>query len=383
MTNSQCPVAKKCSGCQLSNMTYEQQLSWKMKELNRLLGGFGRISQIVPMEDPTGYRCKVQAVYRSDRSGRIISGVYQSSRNGIVGIDRCMINDPRADEIIVGIRELMRSFRIKPWDPGTDRGFVKHVLVPVGRNTGEILVTIVGAVPMFPKKKDFTAALVKKFPAIKAVTFSINRRPEFLTLGDYAEVLYGSGYIIDEICGKRFRISPQSFYQVNPQQAERLYSYAIDAAQLTENDSILDAYSGTGTIGIIASDRVKSVQGIEYNQAAVRDAVQNCLLNDITRNVAFNRGDAGEYLWERARKGVRFDAVLMDPARAGADKQFLRALNAIRPERVVYISCDPVSLARDLRFLSRNYDIKDIQPFDMFPFTRHVEMVVVMSRKGE
>lgn len=383
MTNSQCPVAKKCSGCQLSNMTYEQQLSWKMKELNRLLGGFGRISQIVPMEDPTGYRCKVQAVYRSDRSGRIISGVYQSSRNGIVGIDRCMINDPRADEIIVGIRELMRSFRIKPWDPGTDRGFVKHVLVRVGRNTGEILVTIVGAVPMFPKKKDFTAALVKKFPAIKTVTFSVNRRPEFLTLGDHAEVLFGSGYIIDEICGKRFRISPQSFYQVNPQQAERLYSYAIDAAQLTENDSILDAYSGTGTIGIIASDRVKSVQGIEYNQAAVRDAVQNCLLNGITRNVAFNRGDAGEYLWERARKGVRFDAVLMDPARAGADKQFLRALNAIRPERVVYISCDPVSLARDLRFLSRNYDIMDIQPFDMFPFTRHVECVVSMSRKED
>lgn len=383
MTYSQCPVAKKCSGCQLSNMTYEQQLSWKMKELNRLLGGFGRISQIVPMEDPTGYRCKVQAVYRSDRSGRIISGVYQSSRNGIVGIDRCMINDPRADEIVVGIRELMRSFRIKPWDPGTDRGFVKHVLVRVGRNTGEILVTIVGAVPMFPKKKDFTAALVKKFPAIKAVTFSVNRRPEFLTLGDHAEVLFGSGYIIDEICGKRFRISPQSFYQVNPQQAERLYSYAIDAAQLTENDSILDAYSGTGTIGIIASDRVKSVQGIEYNQAAVRDAVQNCLLNGITRNVAFNRGDAGEYLWERARKGVRFDAVLMDPARAGADKQFLRALNAIRPERVVYISCDPVSLARDLRFLSKNYDIKDIQPFDMFPFTRHVECVVSMSRKAE
>lgn len=383
MTNSQCPVAKKCSGCQLSNMTYEQQLSWKMKELNKLLGGFGRISQIVPMEDPTGYRCKVQAVYRSDRSGRIISGVYQSSRNGIVGIDRCMINDPRADEIIVGIRELMRSFRIKPWDPGTDRGFVKHVLIRIGRNTGEILVTIVGAVPMFPKKKDFTAALAKKFPAIKSVTFSVNRNPEFLTLGDHAEVLYGSGYIIDEICGKRFRISPQSFYQVNPQQAERLYSYAIDAAQLTENDSILDAYSGTGTIGIIASDRVKSVQGIEYNQAAVRDAVQNCLLNGITKNVAFNRGDAGEYLWERARKGVRFDAVLMDPARAGADKQFLRALNAIRPERVVYISCDPVSLARDLRFLSRNYDIKDIQPFDMFPFTRHVETVVVMSRKGE
>lgn len=149
---------------------------------------------------------------------------------------------------------------------------------------------------MFPKKRDFTAALVKKFPAIKTVTYSVNRSPEFLTLGDHAETLYGDGYIIDEICGKRFRISPQSFYQVNPQQAERLYSYAVDAAALKESDTLLDAYSGTGTIGIIASDRVKSVQGIEYNSAAVRDAVQNCKLNGLTRDIAFNRGDAGEYL---------------------------------------------------------------------------------------
>lgn len=138
------------------------------------------------MEPPCGYRCKVQAVFRSDRSGRIISGVYQSSRNGIVGIDRCMVNDPRADEIIVGIRELMRSFKIRPWDPGTDRGFIKHVLVRIGRNTGEILVTIVGGTSMFPKKRDFVTALVKRFPAIKTVTFSVNRSPDFLTLGDHA-----------------------------------------------------------------------------------------------------------------------------------------------------------------------------------------------------
>ena len=188
---------------------------------------------------------------------------------------------------------------------------------------------------MFPKKRDFVTALVKRFPAIKTVTFSVNRSPDFLTLGDHAEVLFGEGYIIDEICGKKFRISPQSFYQVNPVQAEKLYNFAINAAKLTKNDTLLDAYSGTGTIGIIASDRVKAVQGIEYNSAAVRDAVQNCKLNGITRNAAFNRGDAGEYLRERAKKGVRFDAVIMDPARAGADKQFLRALSVIRPERIV------------------------------------------------
>ena len=378
MENTKCPVAKKCSGCQLSNLSYEQQLAWKQKDVAGLLGSYSEVSPIIPMEPPCGYRCKVQAVFRSDRSGRIISGVYQSSRNGIVGIDRCMVNDPRADEIIVGIRELMRSFKIRPWDPGTDRGFIKHVLVRIGRNTGEILVTIVGGTSMFPKKRDFVTALVKRFPAIKTVTFSVNRSPDFLTLGDHAEVLFGEGYIIDEICGKKFRISPQSFYQVNPVQAEKLYNFAINAAKLTKNDTLLDAYSGTGTIGIIASDRVKAVQGIEYNSAAVRDAVQNCKLNGITRNAAFNRGDAGEYLRERAKKGVRFDAVIMDPARAGADKQFLRALSVIRPERIVYISCSPVTLARDLRTLTKNYNVECIQPFDMFPFTRHVETVCLL-----
>lgn len=383
MDKFNCPVAKKCSGCQLSNLSYEQQLEWKQKDVTGLLGNYGEVSRIIPMEPPCGYRCKVQAVFRSDRSGKIISGVYQSSRNGIVGIDRCMVNDPRADEIIVGIRELMKSFKIRPWDPGTDRGFIKHVLVRIGKNTGEILLTIVGASSMFPKKRDFTAALVKRFPAIKTVTFSVNRSPDFLTLGDHAEVLFGDGFIIDEICGKKFRISPQSFYQVNPVQAERLYDFAIKSARLTKNDTLLDAYSGTGTIGIIASGHVKAVQGIEYNSAAVRDAVQNCRLNGIDRAVAFNRGDAGEYLRERAKNGVHFDAVIMDPARAGTDKQFLRAMSVIKPERVVYISCNPVTLARDLRTLTKHYDVECIQPFDMFPFTRHVECVVSMSSKPD
>ena len=384
MTNeSKCPVAKKCSGCQLSNLTYSQQLEWKQKDVTGLLGCYGTVSPIVPMEPPCGYRCKVQAVFRSDRSGRIISGVYQSSRNGIVGIDRCMVNDPRADEVILGIRELMKSFRLRPWDPGTDRGFVKHVLVRIGKNTGEILVTIVGAASMFPKKRDFTAALVKKFPAIKTVTFSVNRSPEFLTLGDHCEVLYGEGFIIDEICGKKFRISPQSFYQVNPAQAERLYDFAIKAAGLTKKDTLLDAYSGTGTIGIIASDHVKAVQGIEYNAAAVRDAVSNCRENGLTRGIAFNRGDAGEFLQARAKLGTHYDAVILDPARAGADRRFLNALVKTAPERVVYISCNPATQARDLRTLVKRYDIESIQPFDMFPHTRHVECVVSMSRKAE
>lgn len=381
MENMKCSAAKRCSGCQLSNLSYEQQLEWKQKDVTGLLGEYCPVNPIIPMENPFGYRCKVQAVFRSDRSGRIISGVYQSSRNGIVGIDRCMINHPRADEIIIGIRELMRSFRLQPWNPGTDRGFLKHVLVRIGRKTGEILVTLVGSSSMFPKKRDFTAALVKKFPDIASVTFSVNRSPDFLTLGEHSEVLYGSGYITDEICGKKFRISPQSFYQVNPVQAERLYDYAINAAQLTKEDNILDAYSGTGTIGIIASDDVKSVQGIEYNAAAVRDAVQNCKLNGITRGISFNRGDAGEYLRERAVNGTFFDTVLMDPARSGADRKFLRALTVIKPKRIVYISCNPATLARDIKTLIKDYRVEDIQPFDMFPFTRHVECVVSMSRK--
>lgn len=382
MTNERkCPVAKKCSGCQLSNMTYEQQLDWKQRDVEKLLGEYGKVNRIIAMDSPYNYRNKVQAVFRSDRSGRIISGVYQSSRNGIVGVDSCMLNDPTADKIIVGIRGLLRSFKLSPYDEGTGRGFLKHVLVRVGKSSGEVLVTLVGGTHIFPKKRDFVRALVEMFPEITTVTFSVNKSPDMMTLGEQNETLFGKGYIIDELCGKRFRISPRSFYQVNPIQAEKLYSYAIEKAELKKDDVLLDAYSGIGTIGIIASDKVKSVQGIEYNASAVRDAVKNCEENGLTRNIAFNRGDAGEYLREKAKLGTRFDVVIMDPARAGADKKFLSALVKIAPKRVVYISCNPATLARDLKSLTKTYEVKDIQPVDMFPWTRHVECVVSMSRK--
>ena len=381
MANKKCPVAKKCSGCQLSNMTYEQQLEWKQKDTEKLLGSFGKVSKIIGADDPYNYRNKVQAVFRSDRNGRIISGVYQSSRNGIVGIDSCMLDDKRADEIIVGIRDLLRSFKLHPYDESTERGFLRHVLVRVGKNTGEILVTLVGGNSMFPKKHDFVKALVKRFPDITTVTFSVNRTPEMLLLGDNNEVLYGEGYITDILCGKRFRISPHSFYQINHAQTEKLYDYAIKAAKLTKKDVLLDAYSGIGTIGIIASDYVKQVQGIEYNASAVRDAVKNCHENGITRNIAFNRGDAGEFLEKKAKLGTHYDAVILDPARTGADRKFLNSLLKIAPERIVYISCNPATQARDLKTLTKKYTVTDIQPFDMFPHTRHVETVVLLSHK--
>lgn len=383
MKNKTCPVAKKCSGCQLSNMNYAQQLEYKQNDVEKLLGAFGKVNPIIPMENPFNYRNKVQAVFRSDRNGRIISGVFQSSRNGIVGIDRCFLNDEKADEIIVGIRELLRSFKIQPFDIGTGRGFLRHVLVRVGKKSGEILVTLVGSSHMFPKKRDFVSALVKKFPEITTVTFSVNTNPEMLLLGDSDEIFFGNGYIIDEMCGKRFRISPRSFYQINSIQTEKLYNYAIKSANLHKNDNILDAYSGVGTIGIIASDYVKSVQGVEYNAAAVRDAVKNCAENGITRKIAFNKGDAGDFLREKAKNGTFYDVVFMDPARAGADRKFLNALVKIKPARIVYISCNPATLSRDLKSLVRDYDVADIQPFDMFPHTRHVECVVSMSRKAE
>lgn len=383
MKEQVCQVAKKCSGCQLSNMTYEQQLDWKQKDVTKLLGSFGEVSRIIGADEPYHYRNKVQAVFRSDRSGRIISGVYQSSRNGIVGINSCLLDDQRADRIIVGIRELMQSFRLRPFDEGTGRGFLRHVLVRVGKSSGEILVTLVGGTPVFPKKHDFVRALTAKFPEITTVTFSVNSEPEIMALGSRSEVLFGEGYITDVLCGKRFRISPQSFYQINHAQTEKLYSYAIEAARLRSTDVLLDAYSGIGTIGIIASDHVKQVQGIEYNAAAVRDAVSNCRENGLTRGIAFNRGDAGEFLQARAKLGTRYDAVILDPARAGADRRFLNALVKTAPERVVYISCNPPTQARDLRTLVKRYDIESIQPFDLFPHTRHVECVVAMSRKAE
>lgn len=374
-----CPYAKKCGGCQMQNLRYEDQLRWKQAQVQRQIGRFCRVQPILGMENPLHYRCKVQAAF-APVHGRTVSGIYQSSSHILVPVDHCRIEDEGAQRIVADVRRLMPKFRVTPFDEDARRGVLRHVLVRRGWATGQYLAAIVSFTPVFPSKRRFAEALVRLHPELTTVVLNVNRQRTSMVLGSEEHVLYGPGFIEDELCGLRFRISASSFYQVNPPQAERLYRAAIDMAQLTGKESVLDAYCGVGTIGLAAASQAGRVTGVELNPAAARDASGNARRNNV-RNARFFAGDAGEFLRDAAAGGEPFDVVLMDPPRAGASREFLEAVCAAAPRRVVYISCNPETQARDLRFLtSRGYRAERAQPVDMFPFTHHIENIVSLSR---
>ena len=379
----QCPVYRKCGGCQLQNMSYERQLIWKQDRCRKLLGKFGKVLPILGMGRPYHYRNKVQAAFAFDkRHNKIISGVYQSSSHWVVPVDSCLTEDETADRIIVDIRGLLKDFKLTAYDENTGRGFLRHVLVKRGFGTGEVMVVLVTGTPVFPGKNNFLRALRKLHPEITTIVQNVNDRRTSMVLGEREKVLFGPGTITDTLCGCRFRISPKSFYQINPKQTQVLYNKAMEFARLTGRERVLDAYCGTGTIGIVAAKSgAKEVLGVELSRDAVRDAIQNAKDNGVG-NIWFACGDAGEYMEGLALSGEPWDLVFLDPPRAGASRAFLTALCSLGPKRVVYISCDPETLARDLGILQANhYRVEQIQPVDMFPHTQHIECVVGLVRR--
>lgn len=378
----QCPVRKKCSGCQLSNMPYKRQLEFKQKKVAMLLDRYAKIEPIIGMDVPYHYRTKVQSALTLNSHGDIISGVYQSSTGGVVYCKSgCLTEDKRTEKAAAAVRKLMRSFKVMPYDRRTGRGTLRHVLIKRGIKTDQLMIVLVSATPVFPCGKKFAAALKEECHDVETVIFTVNKTETNLLVTGRETVLLGKGYIEDEMLGKRFRISAKSFYQINPYQTEKLYSKAVELAQLDKNSKVIDAYCGTGTIGIIAADKAGEVIGCELNEDAVKDAVVNAKLNKC-ENVRFFCSDAGQFMQGAAYSGEFVpDVVFMDPPRAGADKAFIGALCSIAPKRIVYISCNPETLARDLRLLcSGGYKAETICPVDMFPHTQHVETVCLMSR---
>lgn len=380
--NGSCPVYKKCGGCQLQNLSYAEQLKLKQNKVDGLLKKFCKVEPIIGMDNPYNYRNKVQAAFRTNRQGKIISGVYQSGTHNIVAIDECQIEDKTADKIIVAVRKLMPSFRMTTYDEDTGKGFLRHILVKRGFATNEIMLVLVTGSPIFPSKNNFTKAIRKQFPEITTIIQNVNPYNTNLVLGDNQKILYGKGYIEDVLCECKFRISPKSFYQINPVQTEKLYETAIEYAGLKGEETVLDTYCGIGTIGIIAAKRgAGKVIGVELNGEAVRDAIVNVKANNL-KNIRIYKGDAGEFMEAVAEETEKPDIVFMDPPRAGSDEKFLNSLIKMSPKTVVYVSCNPETLSRDLEYIVKHseYKIKKIQPVDMFPHTAHVETVVLMSR---
>lgn len=379
---SLCPVFKQCGGCQMLDMEYEKQLEWKRNYLEEQLKGLCPVKGIIGMKDPYHYRNKVHAVFDRDRRGNIISGIYQENSHVVVPVERCLIEDQKADEIIGTIRGMLKSFKIRTYDEDTGFGLLRHVLVRRGFATGEIMVVLVTASPVFPSKNNFVKALREKHPEITTIVQNVNGRGTSMVLGEKEHVLYGKGYIEDLLCGCRFRISSKSFYQVNPVQTEVLYGKALELAGLTGKETVLDAYCGIGTIGLIASRKAGSVIGVELNKDAVKDAVNNAKINGIT-NAKFYCNDAGKFLVDMAERGDKVDLVIMDPPRSGSTEEFMESVARMGVKKVVYVSCNPETLGRDLRVMKKlGYGAVEGWGVDMFGGTRHVETVVLLS-KGE
>lgn len=376
----ECKIEKKCGGCQYLRMEYAEQLKKKTTEMKKLLGAYGEVLPVIGMEEPLNYRHKVTATFSRDRKGNIIAGIYEEKTHNVLAKESCFLESNEANQIINTIRGMLKSFKIRVYDEDSEFGLLRHVMVRVGKNTGEIMVILVTADPVFPSKNNFVKALKKAHPEITTIVQNINDKRTSMVLGARNITLYGPGFIYDTLCGKRFRISPSSFYQVNPAQTEILYKKAIEFAKFKGTERILDAYCGTGTIGIIASDFVKEVVGVELNQDAVKDAVLNAKGNQV-KNIQFYSKDAGEFITQMAEQNAKLDAVIMDPPRSGSSEAFIDAIGTMKPEKVVYISCNPETLARDLALLrKKGYKAKTIQPVDMFAFTVGCEVVTCLYR---
>ena len=374
-----CAFSEKCGGCDYAGMKYDNELAVKQKYIEELFGEYVKVDDIVGMYRPIHYRNKVHAVVGLDDSRNVIAGTYEENSHRIVDTSDCMIEDSQCTDIIKDIKELIASFKYQPYDEDAGKGMIRHILLRKGFSTKEIMLVIVTAGVAFPSKNNFLKVLCEKHPEITTIVQNINDRRTSMVLGKRNIVLKGKGYIEDVLCGCRFRISPTSFYQINHQQTEKLYKKAIQLADISKKDTVIDAYCGIGTIGIVASKKAGKVIGVELNSEAVSDAKINASINNI-KNATFVNADAGDFLVEYA-KNAKADVVIMDPPRSGSTPEFLNSLLKIKPDRIVYISCGPDTQARDIKALVKGgYKVTACQPFDLFPHTEHVETVCLLSK---
>ena len=402
----QCPRAGACGACQFNGVKYSTQLARKQEYVESLLSCYGPVAPIIGMENPFHYRNKVQSVFGVNAKGEVVNGIYRLGTHKLIPIRDCMIEDEEADAILETVKALVKARGIEPYDEDRQVGAIRHVLIRRAVATNESLVVIVSGSPKFRPKESFAQEIAKRHPSVKGVLLNVNTEKTSMVLSELpCKLIWGQSWIEDELCGMRFRMSAKSFYQVNATQAAKLYTIAMRMARFTGNETVIDAYCGTGTIGLIASRwGAGRVIGIELNPSAVADAVENAALNGVA-NATFICGDASAVLKCMAKGHVwlgkdtalvgmdpsepsdytqisSVDVLFMDPPRSGSDERFLSSVIKLSPKTIVYISCNPQTLARDLRYLTINSDYRMVgaQPVDMFPQTDSIETVVLLTR---
>lgn len=376
--------AKNCGGCPLLTLDYAQQLKQKEEKVRALIGRYGKVEPIRGMEKPYHYRNKVISTFAPASGGKLTSGIYAAGSHKVLPVESCLLQDEILDKTMQAVRTAANACRYQPYNEDKGTGILRHCLLRRGFATGQVMVVLVTAQPVLPGAKNFVRALLdaaaKLGVTVTTIVQNYNPHKTSVVLGEAEKVLYGKGYILDTLCGKSYAISPRSFYQVNPVQTEVLYGLAVEAAQLTGKEVVLDAYCGIGTIGLTASSRAKQVVGVELNRDAVRDAIGNAKHNGV-KNTRFFAADATEWILEAAANGQRADVIFMDPPREGSTPQFIESVARMSPRRVVYVSCNPVTLARDLALLTKKgYRMENATPVDMFPHTGHIECVVLMKK---
>ena len=376
--------AKKCGGCPMLGLDYAEQLKQKEAAVRKLVGKYGPVAPIRGAENPCHYRNKVISTFAAGPGGKLVSGIYAAGTHKVLPVESCLLQDEVLDTVMQAVRAAVSACRYQPYNEDKGTGLLRHCLLRRGVVSGQVMVVLVTAQPVLPGAKNFVRALLaeaeKRHVPVTTVVQNYNPRRTSVVLGEEEKVLYGKGFILDTLCGKTYALSPRSFYQINHDQTEVLYGLAVEAARLTGKEVVLDAYCGIGTIGLTASGRAKQVVGVELNRDAVRDAIGNAKHNNV-KNARFFAADATQWITEAAAAGQRADVIFMDPPREGSTPQFIESVARMAPKRVVYVSCNPETMARDLALLTaKGYRAEGFTPVDLFPQTAHCETVCALSK---
>ena len=382
-----CATYKRCGGCSLRHIQYEETLKLKRDMVQNLvtktLNTKINVKDTIGMQEPFHYRNKLQYPVGYDKTNKPVMGVYANRTHEIIPVESCLIQNKEAEEVAKAVFEFIKENKITVYSEQTKKGAIRHIIVRIGVRTNEIMCILVTNEEKIEKENELVDAINKKFPQVKTIVKNINKKNTNVILGDTNVILSGNGYIYDKLGEYTFKISPMSFYQTNPIQTEVLYQKAIAFAKLDKNDILCDLYCGIGTIGIFASSKVKQVYGIEIVEEAVEAARENAKINKVD-NIEFIAGDVEKAFKELVEtRGVKPTAIIVDPPRRGLDTTTISKILEIAVDKFVYVSCNPATMVRDLKMLEEKYEVKEMQPVDMFPFTSHVECVAVLQLKRD
>lgn len=381
-----CNVFYQCGGCQIQHMTYEAQLVMKQNYVKNSLNRIGKIADVIVhpvlgMDEPWYYRNKMQMPI-GEKNGSLITGFYRERSHDIIpDMDTCLIQNKYGNQIIQAVTEIANDLKISAYVETRHQGILRHIIVRTAYDSNDMMIILVTKTKKLPQEAEIVKRLTRKFPKIKSIIQNVNPFRTNVILGDEERTLYGDGYIIDQIGNLKFKLSAKSFFQVNPTQTEVLYNKALEYAEIEKDDIVIDAYCGIGSISLFLAKKARKVYGVEVVPEAIEDARQNAIMNDIS-NVEFSVGKAEDVMEKWQQQQIKPDVIVVDPPRKGCDEKLLQAMIKMKPKRIVYVSCNPATLARDLRILEDGgFKTKEVQPVDMFSQTYHIECVALLSRE--